>query len=837
MSKDKEQDTLPSWLSPKLAELYYPDLLPPMEDGSGPLIDSTPISWPLLNSLARLPVESLKELAHLSLPNLKLELRGKPTLITALLAMAITLSSCGPLTTVEKKLGLKKEPDTVLSLPSTIKVAEADLTNRDSVIALPARERLRREIGAAKIEKIESLRDIIGSGPDLGLVYVEARMKEDSSETSHLILIYDHDRKVAFAYPSSAIALYDGSEGDRSKPDFAYVVAASTPYLYLYYNEAVYTPEINAEWERWETLSLEEKNALLSKMADIAFKNGDIERVVVVNPLTGEKTVYHLEKSKPGEQKNDFFGGFLGKLVVGEAQAAESTPTPTATATSTPTTAPTATATEVPATPIITPTPTETATPAYEKAVAPVDTTLYAGPGTNYPHDGELRQNESRDILGKAKSVDGKDQWWFLLEGDAWVKESSIVGNPDLDAIPLVTAEQIPPTPTPEVKVQQNPQGEFIYRNKETGVEIKVPKVIGTRREVMTIQPGSKLAEQLPALAKEGSVVIYRTEANNPYGLEKGVVAGVFYPETYVVPNEKNPPVEQKGAVGLRAEVVRYFLKQVGSPEKAAIIPLPFDVTTASAETQFLVQFEKTNAPKGADWIYDDIFLSVPVGSKLVDPLIDQRDNSISFNNQSWGGSTIGIGEPGIFPSQYKPKYILNFYYAVHSAGPRQARLGQSLLEIETARFDSATIAFYNAHRVVKLLDDRNHPINFKFAGKVIFPVDGKFPVLSFTKENLLNANGVMIFILANDNPLIGLPAKAQRPTPVETTGTKIDDPYIRLLMDKWSMDPVALGLVKPIRDRSDRRREVKQQREAAFKAENNGIISAKAHANQRHSA
>ncbi len=54
--------------------------------------------------------------------------------------------------------------------------------------------------------------------------------------------------------------------------------------------------------------------------------------------------------------------------------------------------------------------------------------------------------------------------------------------------------------------MQQNPQGEFVYHNKETSVGISIPRIVGLKREMLTIAPGSKLAEQVPALAKESWV-------------------------------------------------------------------------------------------------------------------------------------------------------------------------------------------------------------------------------------------------------------------------------------------------------------------------------------------
>jgi len=202
-------------------------------------------------------------------------------------------------------------------------------------------------------------------------------------------------------------------------------------------------------------------------------------------------------------------------------------------------------------------------------------------------------------------------------------------------------------------------------------------------------------------------------------------------------------------------------LRKAGSPEKAAVIPLPFDVTTATADDpQFVVQFEQdANLP--AEYLnHHDIFVTVPLGSSLVNPIQNSSGEVVtgSFNNQSWGGSTFSIGVPYIL----KKKYVLVVYYSGQLSednkrnGQSGYQLGQKIISTKSPSFSSHSISFYNHYRKQKLL----YAPNFLFFGGSLFEENGHFPTLSFDESNLVKVNNQFAFILANDNPLLQLPAK-----------------------------------------------------------------------------
>ncbi len=325
-------------------------------------------------------------------------------------------------------------------------------------------------------------------------------------------------------------------------------------------------------------------------------------------------------------------------------------------------------------------------------------------------------------------------------------------------------------TATPTTEYTKNAERQYVYRNPETGVELTAPKLTGTHQELLPIT--GKLAEKLPALAKEGKIIIYRAEANNPYHLKEGEVVGVFYPETYVVLDKENPKMEQQGSVGLRAEAVRYFLKKAGSPQRAAVIPLPFDVTTATAEdARFVVQFNNTPHPKTSSDYFEDIFATVPVGSYFVNPLEKKGNKPITatFSNQSWGGSVEAIGYPAIFMDN---KFTLIAYYSGKKNGKTELTLGQRLFMVTSRSFSSNLISFYNNHRINKLIA---HP-NFAFEGKALAEdSSGNFPVLSFDEKNLIKVGNNFAFIIVNGNPIFNISEGRQsslRPVSAESVST-----------------------------------------------------------------
>ncbi len=331
---------------------------------------------------------------------------------------------------------------------------------------------------------------------------------------------------------------------------------------------------------------------------------------------------------------------------------------------------------------------------------------------------------------------------------------------------PSPTPTEIPtpePTATATTEYTKNTERQYVYRNPETGVELTAPKLIGTHQELLPIT--GKLAEKLPALAKEGKVIVYRAEANNPYHLKEGEVVGVFYPETYIVPDKENPKMEQQGSVGLRAEAVRYFLKKAGSPQRAAVIPLPFDVTTATAkDTRFVIQFNENTAIKEEK---EHTFVTAPIGSLLVTPVEEKPNQPLAttFNNQRWGGSVEGIGAPAIFLG----KYELATYYAGRASGKKKTKLGERLLIISVRSFSSKYISYENLYRAPKIIGKPNFEM---YGQSLVENGSGRFPWIGFGENNFIRIGNNFAFIIVNGNPIFNISESRQsslRPVSTES--------------------------------------------------------------------
>jgi len=95
-----------------------------------------------------------------------------------------------------------------------------------------------------------------------------------------------------------------------------------------------------------------------------------------------------------------------------------------------------------------TPTGAPTQTPGPKVNVATANVNLRAGPGTNYPIVGGLQEGDPVEIAGRT----GDGGWYQIWRPDrsfAWVSAAYVQVNTDADAIPVVPASQIPPTPSP----------------------------------------------------------------------------------------------------------------------------------------------------------------------------------------------------------------------------------------------------------------------------------------------------------------------------------------------------------------------------------------------------
>lgn len=317
-------------------------------------------------------------------------------------------------------------------------------------------------------------------------------------------------------------------------------------------------------------------------------------------------------------------------------------------------------------------------------------------------------------------------------------------------ATPTATATTTPtgtptPEPTPDVediwmgKFEMRPDGFYNYIS-EKGTTIAVDQVPFTHQE----------------LDKSGWL-IYKVEPNNPYGLDPSKegqrVAAVYYPEAHVV-TDKIETAQQIGAVGIRPEVERYLLEQASSPGESILFALPFDITTAqkTPDNKLLIQFSKNTANNQGR-----IFLRVPVGSVLTNPIEKNgKGIEIESSRQEWG-TAVNIGWPGFFITADYPENSFTLLVRIagdHVLDKRSYLLGEGVLTVGSISFKASLISFYQQWRDPPPLSGANVP-NVEINGQSYFEVGGESPSIGFRSENIVHFGESVAFILNRENPLL----------------------------------------------------------------------------------
>jgi len=308
---------------------------------------------------------------------------------------------------------------------------------------------------------------------------------------------------------------------------------------------------------------------------------------------------------------------------------------------------------------------------------------------------------------------------------------------------PRPTATPEPPTPTPEPtatkeaeresesRYRQVEDGKYVYIT-ESGEELAVPEIPFT----------------MQVYNQEHSAVVYHVLQGNPWGLSltnpEQRVAGVFYPESYVVKGSLES-AERLPLLGFRAEVIRYCLQQADSLQNV-VTPLPFDPTLAKGIQKVLLQESWGGV--------DRLFMKVPVNSWLVIPLEKSVNEPVTYNVvPQKRDSTIKIGIPAIFHTE--GGFVLNLRYAqkVPKLKEGSLPLGDRFLKVLAPSFSDSSLGFYKDKRTPPPIGEPN----LEMYGKSMFENgEGQFPSHAFTLENLLRVGGQCVFVIANHNSLLG---------------------------------------------------------------------------------
>lgn len=239
------------------------------------------------------------------------------------------------------------------------------------------------------------------------------------------------------------------------------------------------------------------------------------------------------------------------------------------------------------------------------------------------------------------------------------------------------------PTATPETRIKEE-NGVFTAMT-EKGEALIAPAVLGTKQGVEAVNGIDR--------------VVYHAEAGNPYGLEAGVLAGYFYPDTYTVVDDLEKNAAAVGAVALRGEVVAYQMAQIGAPQKIAIFPLPIDPTNADPNDDPRVIVQETTT---ATLKKKDIFMSVPKDAQVVNPIPPSSgtDKNLSASEQTWG-TAVSIGEPGDILGKYR--LLIIYDGGKTTINPVQAEIGFPVLSVRSDQFTNGSITkLLQERRVIK---------------------------------------------------------------------------------------------------------------------------------------
>lgn len=315
------------------------------------------------------------------------------------------------------------------------------------------------------------------------------------------------------------------------------------------------------------------------------------------------------------------------------------------------------------------------------------------------------------------------------------------IANPEKTATPgaAATVTEAPPattTTTPEKTATPAPTSK--YQVTEQGITFKTEK-----NEILTVPQVEGAKAYLEKYNGE-DIVLYRATADNPFGLKEQEVVGTYYPEAYSV-TDKVETAKQVGAVGLRAEAVRYFLQKVGSPSKVVIVPLPFDATTSTEDKKIYIEvatMKQDRVPR--------LFVQIPPGSKLTPPIIEQGASKVDITfapQQSWG-TVIDFDRQGILK---KYAYLIEFDQLL-TGRTLKAVLGEDVLTVKASLSPDRFNRPYDSYL--------QHPVSIKanatiYGQSYVEDNSGQSMWLFFTENNIMRFDKSYVFPLVNDNPLL----------------------------------------------------------------------------------
>lgn len=318
--------------------------------------------------------------------------------------------------------------------------------------------------------------------------------------------------------------------------------------------------------------------------------------------------------------------------------------------------------------------------------------------------------------------------------------------------------ETFTPTPTREPTKEPTPTATPTFTPTETATPTSEPTLTPTPEPTPTPEITVEIGPEVGGLIKgiEGGKVVYRAEAGNPYGVKEGVFAGYFYPETYLLrkdEKDKNKFKEKEkiGAVGLRPEVIKILLKKAGYPEKV-VFAIPFDISEAQEKPIEIMEITRAGSEEFPQM--DMLVLSLPEDSRIINAF-PTTDNKMRFRimpqPMDSGSATCGPG--GVFEGGYV--FFLHFPKGNITSGEKfEVVYGDKVLDFSLPSEYSRKFLDYSKRFTMPLISpEANVTI---FVQTLVMPMKYK----DVTVENLLRVGNSPIFILANDNPLLGQKAK-----------------------------------------------------------------------------
>lgn len=314
------------------------------------------------------------------------------------------------------------------------------------------------------------------------------------------------------------------------------------------------------------------------------------------------------------------------------------------------------------------------------------------------------------------------------------------------------TQEPPPPIPTETPTTQPTPtevspaiSTEYQIRNDGSTAFLRKD---GKWQEIPAIQGLKPLIEEVAGF----KTIVYRAEAGNKWGFEIGERVGAVDPNQYELNLDEQ--MEQVGGFGLHPKIAANILWDNGFPNNIVVCSFVDSTTSwnqdAAIASDVILQTSQNTAKTSSH--SKNVFVMAPAGSTLtvpVDKISAQTKLISSATNQSWGGSTIEIGQNGVFNNL---GLVIYFHKILGSLSLDDLALGNALATFEAGSFPQSALDIYIKYRSPPPVPGINAALNIQ---SLYTNKDGSFTYASITTKNIVRSGKSFVFSLSSKSPVI----------------------------------------------------------------------------------